>query len=42
VLPLTRDRRDALVEAVEAVYLGDTHDYVITMERSTEIVSKGG
>jgi GntR family transcriptional regulator len=42
VLRLTRDRRDALVEAVRAVYLGNKYDYVITMERSTEIVPKGG
>lgn len=42
VLRLTRDRRDRLVEAVRAVYLGDKYDYVIRMERSTEVVSKGG
>jgi GntR family transcriptional regulator len=42
VLRLTRDRKDRLVEAVRAVYLGDKYDYVITMERSTEIVRKGG
>jgi GntR family transcriptional regulator len=42
VLRLTGDRRDALVEAVRAVYLGDKYDYVIRMERSTEIVPKGG
>jgi GntR family transcriptional regulator len=42
VLRLTRSRRDHLVEAVRAVYLGDKYDYVITMERSGEIVPKGG
>jgi GntR family transcriptional regulator len=42
VLRLTRDRRNGLVEAVRAVYLGEKYDYVITMERSTEIVPKGG
>jgi GntR family transcriptional regulator len=36
VLRLTRDELGELVEAVRAVYLGDTYDYVITLDRKTE------
>jgi GntR family transcriptional regulator len=36
VLRLTRDELGELVEAVRAVYLGDTYDYVITLDRRTQ------